>query len=1422
MLLAQSSNPAQVQTGTITGRLLALDGAPAGGVRVSAMPAGDPAKPSATTSADGTVLASLTQTDASGRYRLENVPPGRYYVLAGFVDSPTYFPGVTTTITATAVSVASRATVSGIDFQAARLSTGLNLKGRLKRDSNEGVSGLNIFLSGSDQYPNTRSLPDGSFEFLKLKPGSYTISVSTPNFPPRQVVLTDKDISNLDFVIPWTVDVTGNVSVEGGGMRPNLTLTFAGGARGISSTNARDNFRITLPEGAYAVAANGLPSGFFIKSIKSGSTDLLSEPLKLSRTSAPAPIAVTLGVSTPTPWVKLSGRVTGLPNSSTAATRLTLNGPVTETLQATLDVDGSFEFPKLLPGNYSINITPTSLSLPQPSIIVPNYDLAGVLISFPAAKEITGRISVEDDGPLPFTNLILTGTFGVSVDSGQPTLAQLLVATSQPRNSMNVNLNIQKDGTFKASLPEGQYRISATPQFRNANGSMYAVKAFTYGTTDLTRDSVSVTATDSASLILTFGPTSTIAWSKVTGRVTGPDSSFFAANPLTVALGGSGLVTNWTSTVKPDGSFEFPKLYPGTYTARIAQPFAPPSNTQTPGSNGSLNFGVATALINVTGADITGLEIAIPRQKNVTGRVTLEGRGLMPRFMIPLAAPASTSSPQVQYMNFNPQPDGSFTVSILEGTRQVGVATNLPAGYTLKSMMYGTTDVLKNPLKVAMSDTAELRVTLTTPNLAPVRVSGKLAGVDDSIFSRGPITATVSGTGNTAALTVPVRPDRSFEFPEVFPGNYSVRVTGGGILNSPNVPVTVVNTDITNIEIAVPRQKEVAGRVILDGLAPMPRFQISTIPSAPTVGLVNSSTAMFINPQTDGTYRLTLLVGEHPTGPAVGLPVGYTIKSFTYGAADLLTTPLKVGDTDTDELRITITTPIRPPVQVRGHVSGLDASAFAKGTMTVTMASGTYVSALSAPVMADGTFEFPDVFPGSFSARVIGPGILNAPSVPVIVAGTNTPIVEIAVPRQKEITGHVVLEGSGPMPRLIIPLMSTTAGPGVGSALVQGQIPILTAGLGIGVIGAPGLVQQAPGLATGPANSITINPQTDGTFRVTLLEGEQRVGPAVGLPPGYALKSLTYGSVDLLKNTLKIASADTDELRVVISTSNPTPVRVRGRVIGLDAASFARGSVNAMLSSSTYFITLNAVVAADGTFEFANVFPGSYLLRAVGPSVLSSPNLTVTVANTDVGNLEIRVPSLKDITGHVTIEGGGPYPLFAIPLASLAPVIGAPGASGTLPTIRPAADGTFHIGLPAGEIRISNLVGLPPGYTVKSFSYGSTDLLKNPLKIAATDMLELQISLVNTSTPVNISGRVDGVDLNALAKTPVRVTMTSPSFMVPLTVDVRPDGTFEFSKVYPGNYRILAEAGPSQPQRIPVPVIVGEKEITGLVVTIPK
>ena len=104
-LLIQSAN------GTVTGRLLSAAGTPAVGVRVTAKPAADAAVPAAPD-----VLISIAQTDDAGRYRLENVPPGRYYITAGLVGSPTYYPGTAAVGNATVIAITAGATAAVPDF----------------------------------------------------------------------------------------------------------------------------------------------------------------------------------------------------------------------------------------------------------------------------------------------------------------------------------------------------------------------------------------------------------------------------------------------------------------------------------------------------------------------------------------------------------------------------------------------------------------------------------------------------------------------------------------------------------------------------------------------------------------------------------------------------------------------------------------------------------------------------------------------------------------------------------------------------------------------------------------------------------------------------------------------------------------------------------------------------------------------------------------------------------------------------------------------------------------------------------------------------------------------------------------------------------------------------------------------------------
>src|SRR5688572_29302245 len=100
---------AQVTTGSLSGRVTNPSGSPVAGVRVAVVPAGD---------RNADELLSLGQTDDAGRYRLE-VIPGRYAVLVGRLDCPTYFPGTKQRNDAKELSIAAGSATDGLDLVAA-------------------------------------------------------------------------------------------------------------------------------------------------------------------------------------------------------------------------------------------------------------------------------------------------------------------------------------------------------------------------------------------------------------------------------------------------------------------------------------------------------------------------------------------------------------------------------------------------------------------------------------------------------------------------------------------------------------------------------------------------------------------------------------------------------------------------------------------------------------------------------------------------------------------------------------------------------------------------------------------------------------------------------------------------------------------------------------------------------------------------------------------------------------------------------------------------------------------------------------------------------------------------------------------------------------------------------------------------------
>jgi hypothetical protein len=340
-----------------------------------------------------------------------------------------------------------------------------------------------------------------------------------------------------------------------------------------------------------------------------------------------------------------------------------------------------------------------------------------------------------------------------------------------------------------------------------------------------------------------------------------------------------------------------------------------------------------------------------------------------------------------------------------------------------------------------------------------------------------------------------------------------------------------------------------------------------------------------------------------------------------------------------------------------------------------------------------------------------------------------------------------------------------------------------------------------------------INVTAAGTFTAPLPPGQYRVTSS-GLPPGFGIKSMTFGAADILTQPMTVTNGDTKTMTVTLSIASPPPwVSVSGRVTA-DGATQAR-VIRVTMRSPAAAEPLTTIVDADGSFEFSKVIPGSYTTLAFAATSLSPP-LNVTVGATDVTGVTIRLPQSKTIAGHITVQGSLPKNIRVPRLAFLlAPLAGIPTSSASVP-VNAEPDGSFKVALPPGERGLSVVAGtVPPGYKLASFTYGTTDLLKNPIRISPSDTAELHVMLDATAiTPVNVSGRV--ADL--LTTKGVRVVLTNPVFGS-IEAPLSSDGSFAFSKVLPGNYIArLSLSGLAAGKQI----AVADRDLTDVLITYPR
>jgi hypothetical protein len=361
--------PAAARPGVVIGHLQTRDGAPAAAIRISALAAPPPnILPS-----DGqnyyasTAPASTTLTDSQGRYRLTNLAPGRYFVLASVFGYPTFYPSTTNADGATVITVGADRPVEGIDFTVV-LPPGGRISGRVSTPPSAGVREKAV-LSGV-QLGELLESPieaDGSFTFGHLPRGSYLLSLfpAPPGMASRAFRVEETD-TRVDLVRPTLRLVTGRVVVQKGPLPYGWLGFLTEKSYETAHISADGTFRTQLQPARHKVELSGMPVGYTLASVRLGGQDV-SEGVEVGAGDVSG---LVITIAPPANLPRLRGKVIGVPASSLASARVELIGRVIGTFDTPVRPDGSFEFPAVTPGSYRVRV-------PQVPEVAPSFVVVG-------------------------------------------------------------------------------------------------------------------------------------------------------------------------------------------------------------------------------------------------------------------------------------------------------------------------------------------------------------------------------------------------------------------------------------------------------------------------------------------------------------------------------------------------------------------------------------------------------------------------------------------------------------------------------------------------------------------------------------------------------------------------------------------------------------------------------------------------------------------------------------------------------------------------------------------------------------------------------------------------------------------------------------------------------------------------------------
>jgi protocatechuate 3,4-dioxygenase beta subunit len=272
--------------------------------------------------------AAERDTDDMGQFRIADLEPGKYYVRAEFeklgVPVDSFLPGVQDPDAATMVEVGLGARVTGLDIAVPRPRA---FRVTVRIAAPAGFKTACWLSSGRDEYTGyadyaslVRGLrpakgPHGEFVFEKVPAGSYTVRASArpPADCPKglgcyggdtvsysaspRLDVTDRDIDDFRLNLTAGATINAHYTVEGDIKTASTSAALLFRDAGVAKFLEDQSLSTRLAPGQYVVEFTGIPSGLYLKSMRSGSADVLREGLTVSGGGAiPLEIVLSDGV----------------------------------------------------------------------------------------------------------------------------------------------------------------------------------------------------------------------------------------------------------------------------------------------------------------------------------------------------------------------------------------------------------------------------------------------------------------------------------------------------------------------------------------------------------------------------------------------------------------------------------------------------------------------------------------------------------------------------------------------------------------------------------------------------------------------------------------------------------------------------------------------------------------------------------------------------------------------------------------------------------------------------------------------------------------------------------------------------------------------------------------------------------------------